>query len=305
MKQPDLNSARFDLGQSVSSGAVQRFAHSAMATVFEVYCIHPDPGYARQAAHASFDLVDRLELELSRFIENSDIARINDLESGETAQVSPWTMECLQIARIIYERSGRTFDVSIGSGFHTLELDTDELRVSAQADGVRVDLGGIGKGYAVDRMAEVMDEWEIPQALLHGGFSSLLALEPPPNREGWPLTFSTPGTSAVLTRVTARRQAFSASGIQKRDHIIDPRSGYPVRDRLAAWVSLPCEMSEPGSGSGAGNSPAAVAEAWSTAFMILPAQEIRECCAGWPGLEAWLITEDGSGADAPHLVHYP
>ena len=59
--------------------------------------------------------------------------------------------------------------------------------------GARLDLGGIGKGYAVDRMAEVLEEWEIPRALVHGGYSSVLALEAPPDRDGWPLTLSAPG----------------------------------------------------------------------------------------------------------------
>ncbi len=103
-------------------------------------------------------------------------------------------MECLEIARRMYDLTGGAFDVSIGSGLDRLELDPDELTVHARRGGARLDLGGIGKGYAVDRMAEVLEEWEIPHALVHGGFSSVLALEAPPDRDGWPLTLSAPGT---------------------------------------------------------------------------------------------------------------
>ena len=62
---------------------VHRFSHEAMATVFEVRAVHADAGYARQAAHAGFELVDRLEQQLSRFVPNSDIARINSLSAGK------------------------------------------------------------------------------------------------------------------------------------------------------------------------------------------------------------------------------
>ena len=68
---------------------VRRFSHEAMATVFEVHGVHPDARYAAQAAQAAFDLADRLERELSRFLPNSDIGRINQLAAGETTRVGP------------------------------------------------------------------------------------------------------------------------------------------------------------------------------------------------------------------------
>ena len=94
-----------------------------MATVFEVHCVHADARYAAQAAQAAFELVDRLEQELSRFVENSDISRINHLAAGQGTRVSPWTMECLEIAWHVYGLTGGAFDVSIGSGLERLELD--------------------------------------------------------------------------------------------------------------------------------------------------------------------------------------
>ena len=73
---------------------VRRFSHEAMATVFEVHGLHADPRYAAQAAQAAFDLTDRLERELSRFLPNSDITRVNHLAAGESTRVSPSTLEC-------------------------------------------------------------------------------------------------------------------------------------------------------------------------------------------------------------------
>ena len=84
----------------------------------------------------------------------------------------------------------------------------------ARADGVHVDLGGIGKGYAVDRMAELMEEWEITKTLLHGGFSSLLALDPPPNRNGsiiWLSTQRTKGSVGANRRAAPSLQRIRRS----------------------------------------------------------------------------------------------
>jgi thiamine biosynthesis lipoprotein len=257
-----------------------------MATVFEVHCVHEDPVYAGQAAREAFDGVDRLESELSRFLSNSDVSRINGLSAGQETRVSPTTMECLQVAWALHDLTGGAFDVSLGTGLGGLELDTRRLRVRSHAPGVRIDLGGIGKGYAVDRVAQLLEEWEVTKALAHGGFSSVLALEAPPGQDGWPLSLSAPGPEArVLARIGARQQALGASGLLKGDHILDPRSGRPVADRRAAWVAVP---------RGHEGSAGAVADGLSTAFMILSEREIRRICGASPGLRAWLVPAAGA-----------
>lgn len=274
--------------------AQHRFAHEAMATVFEVHCAHADARYAAQAAQAAFELVDQLELLLSRFLENSDIARVNHMGAGQGTRVSPWTMECLEIAWHLHDLTDGAFDASIGSGLHRLELDPEEFTVRAREGGARLDLGGIGKGYAVDRVAELLEEWEIPRALVHGGYSSVLALEPPPEQDAWALTLSAPGSGSVLTRVSARQRAFSASGVQKGDHILDPRTGLAAQGRAGAWVAVARED---------GASAAAVADALSTAFMVLPVNEIAALCSRSPGLEAWLVPEPTGEGEGPALAH--
>ena len=87
-----------------------------MNTVFEVYAAHADARYAAQAAQAAFALVDRLEGELSRFRPNSDITRINHLTAGESARVGEAALECLLIARHLYDLTDGAFDVAIGTG---------------------------------------------------------------------------------------------------------------------------------------------------------------------------------------------
>ncbi|HXK12830.1 MAG TPA: FAD:protein FMN transferase [Vicinamibacteria bacterium] len=294
MKAEEPAPVHFGFGEA--EGARQRFSHEAMATVFEVRCAHSDAAYARQAAQAAFDLVDRLEQEMSRFIANSDVSRVNGLGSGEAARVSPTTMECLGIARHLFDLTGGAFDVSIGSGLESLELDRETFTVHARRGGVRLDLGGIGKGYAVDRVAELLGEWEVGRAVVHGGFSSVVALEAPLGQDGWPLTLSEPAGGRVLVRLSARRRALSASGTRKGAHILDPRTGRPVPAR-AAWTSVPL-------GADPGASPAAVADGLSTAFMVLTEPEVADLCRDGPGLEAWLLREplEREGGE-PRLVH--
>jgi thiamine biosynthesis lipoprotein len=288
---------------------LRRFAADAMATVFEVLCVHPDARYAGQAAHAAFEEVHRLEQELSRFRPNSDVSRVSALAAGETTRVSPSTMECLALARVLFELTAGAFDVSLGTGLDGLDLDPESLTVHVRRGGVRLDLGGIGKGYAVDRMAEILDEWGIDAALLHGGFSSVLALEPPPGSAGWALTLSAPGAkdAPVLERLSVRHRSLSASGTRKADHIVDPRSGEPVRDR-AVWVSVPSPPQRgkerpPAEGwPDLERSPSAVAEGLSTAFMVLGRADVATLCERAPGIEAWLFGEAPAGGP-PVLLH--
>jgi thiamine biosynthesis lipoprotein len=301
---PDLDGG-IGIAGARELGELRRFSHEAMNTVFEVYGAHDDAQYAAQAAQAAFAVVDRLEGELSRFRPNSDISRVNHLAAGASARVGEAALECLLIARHLYEVTDGAFDVAIGTGLPSLEIDTDDFLIRATADGVRVDLGGIGKGYAVDLMAELLEDWRVDCAFVHAGFSSALALAAPAGCDGWPLTLSDPGErSRILARLAMRQTALSASGVRKGDHILDPRTGAPVRGRRAVWVALP-RPANPGAESGRGPrlAPAAVADALTTAFMVLSVHQISALCERSPGLEAWLLP-DGPAIGSPDLLHF-
>ena len=165
-----------------SISGMKRFSHEAMATTFEIIVIHEDEPYALQAAAAAFDEVDRLERDLSRFIENSDISRINNLPANQPLILGLDAFECLQISVQMYNETKGAFDITISSflwcwrdengnprtpsgkeldrarlhtGSHLLQLDERDHTVRLAASPVQVDLGGIGKGYAVDRVAEL------------------------------------------------------------------------------------------------------------------------------------------------------
>ncbi|MFB0555050.1 MAG: FAD:protein FMN transferase [Phycisphaerae bacterium] len=301
MNQPQSETC-FVQSDCQSIPGMKRFCHEAMATTFEVIVVHEDARYARQAAAAAFDEVDRLEGELSRFIENSDITRINNLPANETLRLGLDAFECLQLSSRIYAETNGAFDITIGSlfscwrnedgtprtpsqedlnlarqhtGIHLLLLDECEHTVQLLASPVQVDLGGVGKGYAVDRVAELLREWSIDIALISGGYSSVLALDAPADTKGWPLTLSNPDNrKEILVRPYLQVRAISGSGMQKGRHIIDPRTAQPVKGKYAAWASAP---------------DAATADALSTAFMVMSPDEIRQYCSRHPDVSALIM----------------
>lgn len=297
---------------------MKRFSHEAMATTYELLIVHEDERYAAQAAVAAFDELDRLEGELSRFLENSDVTRINNLPANQPLQLGLDTFECLKIAQRVYTDTNGAFDITIGTllkcwrnddgslrqpspkeidiarmhtGTNLFELNEAEHTVMLSAGGVQIDLGGIGKGYAVDRVAELLRDWSIDVALISGGYSSVLALDAPPGKKGWPLTTTNPtGDKEILARPSLRDAALSGSGVQKGGHIIDPRTAEPVEGRRAAWSSA---------------ADATTGDALSTAFMIMGIDEIEKYCSSHPDTLAMVILEaedekpTGRGASRP------
>ena len=285
---------------------LQRFYHQAMATTFEVIIVEEDASYAGQAARAAFDEVDRLEAELSRFLENSDVSRINNLPANRPLQLGLPAFECLQISARMCAETNEAFDVTVGTllncwragdgmprksseeqlnfarehtGMHLLKLDEAEHTIRLLTSHVQIDLGGIGKGYAVDRMAELLRQWSINTALIGGGYSSVLAFGSPPAMKGWPITLSNPANrKQTLAHLHFQNGSLSASGLRKGHHIIDPRTAQPVKDKLAAWASA---------------ADAATADALSTAFMVMAPEEIRNYCLHHPDVLAMVILQDG------------
>ncbi|MEE8307561.1 MAG: FAD:protein FMN transferase, partial [Gammaproteobacteria bacterium] len=177
------------------------------------------------------------------------------------------------------------------TGTHLLQLDESEHTVQLLASPVQVDLGGIGKGYAVDRMADLLREWSIETALISGGYSSVLALDGPAGTKGWPLTLSNPDNrKQILARPYLQGRALSGSGLQKGQHIIDPRTAQPVKGKLAAWTSA---------------SNAATADALSTAFMVMSPDEIRQYCSRHPDVPAMIMLEgEVKDAQKDKILHF-
>lgn len=260
-----------------SPGAVRRLSHRAMATVFEALIANVDEKSARAGAEAAFAEIDRMEKQLSRYKPYSDISRINATEPGKAVVVEIETAECLQAALDMWRRTGGAFDPTAGSkdaddsgrkGMKRLVIDDEAMTVTRLDAGVRLDLGGIGKGYALDRAAEVLAEWGVADALLHGGTSTLLALGSRPGIEGWTAELRDPlDDLAGLGSVTLRDCAFSGSSTARTRHIIDPRTGKALPANLAAWAVA---------------ADAAAADALTTALCVMGDDEIKRFATANP-----------------------
>jgi thiamine biosynthesis lipoprotein len=313
--QPDINIVK-DTLDSISDA--RHSSHEAMATTFGIFILHDDARYAKQAAWAAFDELDRLEAELSRFIENSDISRINNLAANQPLQIGLSAFECLQLSARIYDETDGAFDITIGSlmncwlnedktkrspskeqlnkarqrtGTHLFKLDETEHTVELLTDELQIDLGGIGKGYAVDKMAGLLDDWGIDAALIHSGCSSVLAIGTPLGKKGWPVTLSSPaGSKQTLAYLYLRDRAVSGSGLQKGRHIIDPRTARPVAGKSAAWACA---------------SDAATADALSTAFMVMSPEQVKQYCLSHSDVLAMIITgEHSAEAQKEKVLRY-
>jgi thiamine biosynthesis lipoprotein len=290
-----------------------------MGSVFEVLIAGEEPEYARQAAGAAFEELARLEHELSRFEPASDVAAINALGAGESVRVGLATFECLKAAAEVGAETAGAFDVAIGalaalwrgqdgqprepsdadladararSGMDLVVLNEAEHAVGLRVAGVQIDLGGIGKGYAVDRMMAILKEWSLSAALIHGGLSSVLAIGSPPvvpgqrrgkpGREGWSVALRDPeGGGASLGTVCLRNQSLSGSASAPgRAPILDPRRLSPATENLAAWATC---------GS------AALSDCLSTAFVVMSAAEVAEYGGRHPEVSGLLMPLDGGG----------
>ncbi len=253
------------------------FRHEAMATQFEIVVAAQNESYARQAAAAAFRELDRLEGILSRYVESSDIGRANRLARGETIAISDDTFECLLLAADASIATDRTFDPAYASERATdlppdappFTLDPEAHTLTSQAVRLHLDLGAIGKGFALDRLAETLREWDVLSACLNSGGSTALALAPPPDSTGWPVGL---GEGKAHRMLALSHGALSGSGTAvKGAHLVDPRTGEPALRTTRAWAFAP---------------GAATADALSTAFFVMREADIARFCAAHPGIGA-------------------
>ncbi|MEX2141865.1 MAG: FAD:protein FMN transferase [Pirellulales bacterium] len=304
-----------------------RIGRRAMACQFEVALNTGQYPHAAIAAVEALDLIDRLEQQMTVYRDDSEISELNATAFQDPVEVEPRLFELLSLGVRLYHDTHGAYDLTAGRlsrvwGFYhrsgrvpsaeelseamsrvgTAQLDLDPQRqaVSFRVPDMEINLGSIGKGYALDRAAEVMAERGIEHYLLHGGQSSVLARgsrgrfasADAAAREGWwigvrhPLR---PNQRLAEVRVLNRALATSGSAVQfflhqgrRYGHILDPRSGRPAVGSLATTVLAPT---------------AAEADALSTACYVLGRDAALEYCRAHPQIGLVHIspgTQDGS-----------
>jgi FAD:protein FMN transferase len=260
---------------------IHQFNHRAMATHFQVRIAGQEKTYAAQAAQASFDLLDLLESRLSRFRPISDISQLAHIAPGQKLRVSEPAFACLQIAKQMEQATQFAFcstpaALQTQSSMPQWDLLSSEHSVLCLSGRLEFDLGAIGKGFALDRMAELIREWECPSYLLIAGGSSILAGDPPPNAPAWSCGL---GDDDSPHRISLTHASLSGSGLAvKGPHIIDPRTGQAAPRQSRAWIVA---------------DTAAESDALSTACMVLSEPELVSLLDENHSWVAFLDTEQG------------
>ncbi|HEX4645646.1 MAG TPA: FAD:protein FMN transferase, partial [Verrucomicrobiae bacterium] len=213
-------------------------ARNAMATRFEIALHGENPVALRAAGEEALDEIERLEAQLSLYRPTSEIARLNARATHEPVRVTPELFGLLKQARALSQETGGAFDITIAPlvrcwgfmdgagqiphpealaearasiGFHLVELNGKNCSVRFAREGVMLDLGAIGKGYAIERAAELLREAGVASALLNGGTSSIYALGHPTEAEHWKVAVEYPtdenSAPTLLAAVPLRDEA--------------------------------------------------------------------------------------------------
>lgn len=293
-------------------------ARDAMNTRFELVLHGDNQTFLRTAGEEALAEIQRIENCLSLFRPTTEIARVNAFASQESVLVSPEVFALLERAQRLSAETEGAFDITLAPllhcwgllghregrvpndgelaaardlvGMNLVQLDSTNRTVRFVKPGVKIDLGAIGKGYAIEQAAGLLREAGVTSALLHGGTSSVQAIGTPPDADAWKLviegsqTGETPAPPDQLPSATIllRDESISVSAIRGKcffaegrtlGHVIDPRTGKPTTGAMLAAVVLPS---------------ATEGDAFSTALLVLGPGGRNQIEALRPGMRTWL-----------------
>lgn len=300
---------------AVDESYLIQISRSAMACQFEVLLNAGQHAAATEAALAALDLVEKLEDQMTVYRPHSEVCRINAAAAELPIPVETHLFELLQLAIALHGDTQGAFDITAGPlskawGFYRragrippeqelhaalrcvgsqyLKLDPARRTIHFQREGMEINLGAIGKGYALDRCGELLKQTGIGNFLIHGGQSSILAagsrLSAHAEKPGWHVALRHPlRPDQELADVWLQDRALGTSGSGQQffyfegrrfGHVIDPRSGLSVEGVLSATVLAPT---------------AALADALSTAFFVMGHEQTFEFCREHPTIAAILV----------------
>lgn len=298
------------LPRPVLARSRQRMEQPLMGTLFSIVCDHADAELARRAAAAAFAAAEAINAVASDYIADSELLALSGHPPGTAVPLSPLLFRLLSEARALAETTGGLFDPTLGpltklwresrrrgrlpepeilaaareaSGWEHLTLDPDKRTATFLKPGMRLDLGGIGKGQAADAMLAALREHGVDRALVTAG-GDVLAGNPPSDAEGWRVAvraLEKEGPSRVLVLANA---AVSTSGDLYQSieidgtryaHIIDPATGLGLTRRTAATVEA---------------ANATLSDALATACCVADPGHARELALRWGAREAEIAT---------------
>ncbi len=294
----------------------QLFAQSrqAMGTAFTIYLYASDAGQAAAYFEAAFEEIERLDEALSNYRASSELSRINGLAAREPVVTDPEVLQLLERALDYSRRSDGAFDITVGPlmrawgffrgqgrypaadelararasvGWRHVALDAKARTVRFLVPGVELDLGAIGKGYAVDCVVALLREMGVKSALVDAGSSTIYAIGAPPGKPGWNVRVPQPGNRLqAISAVVLRDTSLSTSGSYEKFfrlngraycHIMDPRTGQPVQAMLQTTVIAP---------------QATDSDALSTAMFVMGPTAGRRLLKSVPGSGAFWVLGD-------------
>jgi len=283
-----------------------------MACEFEVVAVGEDRAALADIANLALDEVVKLDERLSCFRPTSELSLVNAEAARGPVIVSPDLFEILRAAQEVWRETEGAFDVTAGPlvdlwrtaeemgiepdrqaiegalekvGMARVLLDDETHAVSFDADGVRINLGGVGKGYAVRKAASVLAEHGVESALVSGGGSTVQGFGPGPDGDGWKIGLRHPSRlDERVHEIALLDEAMSTSGgpaqqdrdVEERfEHIIDPVTGMPARGE-AASVSVMTR-------------DAMLSDALATAFYLRGREFAERYCAEHEGIRAIFV----------------
>jgi len=249
----------------------------AMGSTFSIVLYGEDRIKMEAAADAALDEVRRLDELLSNYKPDSEWSLVNRNAAGGPVKVSPELFRLLSACWDYSRASDGAFDITVGPlmrvwgfykgsghlphrpevqaalarvGYRHMLLDAAAQTVRFDRAGVELDPGGIGKGYAVDRMVEVLRRMGVRSGFVAGSGSSIYGIGAPPDQpKGWPVTIKDPwDASKTQAQVWLKDMSMSTSGSYEKffraegriyAHIMDPRTGYPAQGSVSVSVIAP------------------------------------------------------------------
>ena len=290
------------------------FEEPHMGTLFRIVLYAPDQVRANDAASAAFARVEELNGILSDYDPESEVSRLCREPANTAVKVSSDLFHVLNKACEVAEQSSGAFDPTMGnyvlhwrrahrrrelpdqarlealrekSGYQLVECDASASTVTLKTEGVRLDFGGIGKGYAADEALKVLAGHDITRALVAASGDIALG-DPPPGEHGWNVGVASfdPTGADLTSRLVLRNAAVSTSGDSQQwemiggvrySHIVDPRTGLGLTERLAVSVVA---------------KKAVETDAWATALSVL-GRTGQSVAGANPDIEVMWVWADG------------